>query len=83
MGLVQPQLQGKFHGFTLRVPITNASLMKLIFTAYCPNTKDEDNSLMMALRTARWVCRTSTMAHTLSSCDATQTRVDEIEQVNM
>jgi glyceraldehyde 3-phosphate dehydrogenase len=48
VGLVLPQLKGKFDGFALRVPTINVSLVDLTFTTDRPTTKDEINSLMTA-----------------------------------
>lgn len=48
VGLVLPQLKGKFDGFALRVPTINVSLVDLTFTTDRPTTKEEINSLMTA-----------------------------------
>ena len=48
VGLVLPQLVGKFDGFALRVPTINVSLVDLTFTAERATTKDEINALMTA-----------------------------------
>ncbi|MDR0564586.1 MAG: type I glyceraldehyde-3-phosphate dehydrogenase [Azoarcus sp.] len=48
VGLVLPQLKGKFDGFSLRVPTLNVSLVDLTFTPERPTTKEEINALMVA-----------------------------------
>ena len=48
VGLVLPELKGKFDGFALRVPTINVSLVDLTFTASRATTKEEINSLMKA-----------------------------------
>jgi glyceraldehyde 3-phosphate dehydrogenase len=48
VGLVLPQLRGKFDGFALRVPTLNVSLVDLTFTAERTTTKEEINALMTA-----------------------------------
>jgi hypothetical protein len=48
VGLVLPQLVGKFDGFALRVPTINVSLVDLTFTAERATTKEEINALMTA-----------------------------------
>jgi len=48
VGLVLPQLKGKFDGFALRVPTMNVSLVDLTFTAERPTSKEEINELMSA-----------------------------------
>ena len=48
VGLVLPQLKGKFDGFALRVPTLNVSLVDLTFTPERATTKEEINALMTA-----------------------------------
>ena len=48
VGLVLPQLKGKFDGFALRVPTLNVSLVDLTFTSERATTKEEINALMAA-----------------------------------
>jgi len=48
VGLVLPQLKGKFDGFALRVPTLNVSLVDLTFTPEKATTKEEINALMTA-----------------------------------
>jgi glyceraldehyde 3-phosphate dehydrogenase len=86
VGLVLPQLKGKFDGFALRVPTLNVSLVDLTFTAERATTKDEINALMTAaangpLKGVLVVNNdplvSSDFNHTTvsSTFDATQTRV--------
>ncbi|MCL2076238.1 MAG: type I glyceraldehyde-3-phosphate dehydrogenase [Betaproteobacteria bacterium] len=85
VGLVLPQLKGKFDGFALRVPTLNVSLVDLTFTSSRATTKEEINALMTAaangslkgvleVNTAPLV--SSDFNHTTASSifDATQTR---------
>ena len=86
VGLVLPQLVGKFDGFSLRVPTINVSLVDLTFTAERATTKDEINALMTAaangplkgiLAINNEPLVSSDFNHTTvsSTFDATQTRV--------
>ncbi|MDR2208875.1 MAG: type I glyceraldehyde-3-phosphate dehydrogenase [Azoarcus sp.] len=86
VGLVLPQLKGKFDGFALRVPTLNVSLVDLTFTPERPTTKEEINALMTAaangplkgvLAVNSDPLVSSDFNHTTvsSTFDATQTRV--------
>ncbi|MDF7675341.1 type I glyceraldehyde-3-phosphate dehydrogenase [Neisseriaceae bacterium ESL0693] len=46
VGLVLPELQGKFDGFSVRVPSINVSLVDLTFEAARDTTADEVNELV-------------------------------------
>lgn len=46
VGLVLPELDGKFDGLAVRVPVINVSLVDLVFTASRDTTKDEINAIM-------------------------------------
>ncbi len=46
VGLVLPELKGKFDGFALRVPTMNVSLVDLTFTAERETSAEEINNLM-------------------------------------
>jgi glyceraldehyde 3-phosphate dehydrogenase len=46
VGLVLPELAGKFDGFAMRVPIINVSVVDLTFTATRPTTVDEVNQIL-------------------------------------
>ena len=48
LGLVIPELQGKFDGFAVRVPTINVSLVDLTFEAARDTTVDEVNALVKA-----------------------------------
>ena len=48
VGLVLPELQGKFDGFSVRVPAINVSLVDLTFEAARNTTVEEVNSLVKA-----------------------------------
>jgi glyceraldehyde 3-phosphate dehydrogenase len=48
VGLVLPELKGKFDGFAVRVPTINVSLVDLSFTAKRATSVDEINSMMRA-----------------------------------
>jgi glyceraldehyde 3-phosphate dehydrogenase len=48
VGLVMPELKGKFDGFSVRVPTINVSLVDLSFSAQRATSVDEINSLMKA-----------------------------------
>jgi glyceraldehyde 3-phosphate dehydrogenase len=48
VGLVLPELKGKFDGFAVRVPTINVSLVDLTFTPKRATTVDEINALMKA-----------------------------------
>ncbi|WP_447555996.1 type I glyceraldehyde-3-phosphate dehydrogenase [Vreelandella sp. EE22] len=46
VGLVLPELDGKFDGLAVRVPVINVSLVDLTFTAGRDTTKEEINAIM-------------------------------------
>lgn len=46
IGLVIPGLAGKLDGSAIRVPVSNVSLVELIFTTAKPASKDEINALL-------------------------------------
>jgi len=46
LGLVLPELSGKFDGFAVRVPTINVSLVDLSFIAKRPTTVEEVNAAM-------------------------------------
>lgn len=46
VGLVLPELAGKFDGLAVRVPVINVSLVDLTFTAGRDTTKEEINQVM-------------------------------------
>ena len=46
VGLVLPQLQGKFDGFAMRVPTINVSVVDLTFTPEKATTVDEVNAIV-------------------------------------
>ncbi|MAX33502.1 glyceraldehyde-3-phosphate dehydrogenase (NAD+) [Onishia taeanensis] len=46
VGLVLPELEGKFDGLAVRVPVINVSLVDLVFTASRDTTKDEINEIV-------------------------------------
>ena len=48
LGLVLPELQGKFDGFSVRVPTINVSLVDLTFEAARDTTVDEINAVVKA-----------------------------------
>ena len=48
VGLVMPELKGKFDGFAVRVPTINVSLVDLTFTPKRATTVEEVNSLLKA-----------------------------------
>ncbi len=48
VGLVMPELKGRFDGFAVRVPTINVSLVDLTFTAAKPTTVEAINSMMQA-----------------------------------
>ena len=48
VGLVMPELKGKFDGFAVRVPTINVSLVDLTFTAKRSTTVEEINAMMKA-----------------------------------
>lgn len=90
VGLVLPQLVGKFDGFALRVPTINVSLVDLTFTAERATSKDEINALMtaaangplkgiMAVNTEPLVSSDFNHTTVSSTFDATQTRVLKAE----
>lgn len=49
LGLVLPELQGKFDGFSVRVPTINVSLVDLTFEAARDTTVDEINAVVKAV----------------------------------
>jgi len=86
VGLVLPQLKGKFDGFALRVPTLNVSLVDLTFTPERATTKEEINALMTAaaagplkgvlvVNNAPLVSSDFNHTTVSSTFDATQTRV--------
>ena len=86
VGLVLPQLKGKFDGFSLRVPTLNVSLVDLTFTPERATTREEINALLTAaangplkgiLAINNEPLVSSDFNHTTASStfDATQTRV--------
>lgn len=90
VGLVLPQLKGKFDGFALRVPTLNVSLVDLTFTAERNTTKEEINALMtaaaqgplkgvLAVNTEPLVSSDFNHTTVSSTFDATQTRVIQSE----
>jgi len=48
VGLVLPELAGKFDGFAMRVPTINVSVVDLTFTSARPTTVDEVNQILKA-----------------------------------
>ena len=46
VGLVLPELAGKLHGYAIRVPTLNVSLVDLTFNPVRPTTVDEINAIM-------------------------------------
>lgn len=46
VGLVLPELEGKFDGLAVRVPVINVSLVDLVFTASRDTTKEEINEVV-------------------------------------
>ncbi|TDX23810.1 glyceraldehyde-3-phosphate dehydrogenase (NAD+) [Modicisalibacter xianhensis] len=46
VGLVLPELQGKFDGLAVRVPVINVSLVDLVFTASRDTSKEEVNAVV-------------------------------------
>ncbi|EPC01192.1 glyceraldehyde-3-phosphate dehydrogenase [Litchfieldella anticariensis FP35 = DSM 16096] len=46
VGLVLPELNGKFDGLAVRVPVINVSLVDLVFTASRDTTKEEINAIV-------------------------------------
>ncbi|MDR3158437.1 MAG: type I glyceraldehyde-3-phosphate dehydrogenase [Zoogloeaceae bacterium] len=86
VGLVLPQLKGRFDGFSLRVPTLNVSLVDLTFTPERAASKEEINALMtaaangplrgiLAVNTAPLVSSDFNHTTVSSTFDATQTRV--------
>ena len=86
VGLVLPQLKGRFDGFSLRVPTLNVSLVDLTFTSERATTKEEINALMraaaegplkgiLAFNTEPLVSSDFNHCPVSSTFDATQTRV--------
>ncbi|HEY3431867.1 MAG TPA: type I glyceraldehyde-3-phosphate dehydrogenase [Rhodocyclaceae bacterium] len=90
VGLVLPQLKGKFDGFSLRVPTINVSLVDLTFTSERGTTKEEINELMtkaaagplkgiLAVNNEPLVSSDFNHTTVSSTFDATQTRVIKAE----
>jgi glyceraldehyde 3-phosphate dehydrogenase len=86
VGLVLPQLKGRFDGFSLRVPTLNVSLVDLTFTPERATSKEEINALMreaangylkgiLAVNEAPLVSSDFNHTSVSSTFDATQTRV--------
>ena len=48
VGLVLPQLVGRFDGFSIRVPVINVSVVDLTFVASRPTSIDEVNAVLKA-----------------------------------
>ncbi|WP_048306187.1 type I glyceraldehyde-3-phosphate dehydrogenase [Halomonas sp. PR-M31] len=48
VGRVLPDLEGKFDGLAVRVPVINVSLVDLVFTASRETTKEEVNAIVEA-----------------------------------
>lgn len=46
VGLVLPELAGKLHGYAIRVPTLNVSLVDLTFNASRPTTREEINGVL-------------------------------------
>ncbi|MFC3284881.1 type I glyceraldehyde-3-phosphate dehydrogenase [Litchfieldella rifensis] len=46
VGLVLPELNGKFDGLAVRVPVINVSLVDLVFTASRDTTREEVNAIV-------------------------------------
>ena len=46
VGLVLPELEGKFDGLAVRVPVINVSLVDLVFNASRDTTKEEINEIV-------------------------------------
>ena len=47
VGLVLPELAGKFDGLAVRVPVINVSLVDLVFTAARDTTREEINAIIV------------------------------------
>lgn len=88
VGLVLPELAGKFDGFAMRVPIINVSVVDLTFTAARPTTVDEVNQILktasegelkgiLAFNTLPLVSIDFNHNPTPSIFDSTQTRVSK------
>lgn len=86
VGLVLPQLKGRFDGFSLRVPTLNVSLVDLTFTPERATTREEINALLtdaangplkgiLAVNEAPLVSSDFNHTSVSSTFDATQTRV--------
>ncbi len=86
VGLVLPELKGKFDGFALRVPTLNVSLVDLTFTSEKPVTANEINEWMtnaangalkgvLAVNAAPLVSSDFNHTSVSSTFDLTQTRV--------
>jgi glyceraldehyde 3-phosphate dehydrogenase len=86
VGLVLPQLKGRFDGFSLRVPTLNVSLIDLTFTPERAASAEEINALMtaaangplkgiLAINTEPLVSSDFNHSPVSSTFDATQTRV--------
>ncbi|MDR0529424.1 MAG: type I glyceraldehyde-3-phosphate dehydrogenase [Zoogloeaceae bacterium] len=90
VGLVLPQLSGRFDGFALRVPTLNVSIVDLTFMPERATTKEEINARMteasngvlrgvLAVNTEPLVSSDFNHTSVSSTFDATQTRVLEGE----
>lgn len=84
VGLVLPELAGKFDGLAVRVPVINVSLVDLVFTASRDTTKEEINTIVAKAAEASPVLAVNTRPlvsidfnHDANSSifDATHTRV--------
>jgi glyceraldehyde 3-phosphate dehydrogenase len=86
VGLVLPQLKGRFDGFALRVPVLNVSLVDLTFTPERATSKEEINTLLttaangplkgiLAVNNEPLVSSDFNHTTVSSTFDATQTRV--------
>jgi len=85
VGLVLPELAGKFDGLAVRVPVINVSLVDLVFTASRETTKEEINEIVASAAEASPVLAVNAQplvsidfnhdAHS-STFDANHTRVN-------
>ncbi len=91
VGLVLPELKGKFDGFALRVPTLNVSLVDLTFTSLKPTSKEEINQWMkeaaqgdlkgvLAVNDLPLVSSDFNHTSVSSTFDLTQTRVIQTEK---
>src|SRR5690606_31678374 len=53
IGLVLPELDGKLHGFSIRVPVINVSIVDLTFTARRDTSVDEIHDIMKSATEGR------------------------------